>query len=82
MEILKKIPLELQRIVVSYSRPEYPYLMEYKISKIYSHEKLFTLQKDFLNDNKMSSVIEKELRKRTLYIMDGIPGDIDLLKFF
>ena len=60
MEILKKIPLELQRIVVSYSRPEYPYLMEYKISKIYSHEKLFTLQKDFLNDNKMSSVIEKE----------------------
>ena len=53
MEILKKIPLELKRIVVSYSRPEYPYLMEYKISKIYSHEKLFTLQKDFLNDNKI-----------------------------
>lgn len=72
MEILKKIPLELQRVVVSYSQPEYPYLMEFKITKIYSHDKLLTLEK--------SSIVEKEIRKRTLYIMDGIPGDIDLLK--
>ena len=73
MEILKKIPLELKRIVVSYSQPEYPYLMEFKIKKIYSHDKLFTLER--------SSIVEKEIRKRTLYIMDGIPSDIDLLKY-
>ena len=30
MELLQKLPDELQRIVVSYSRPKYPYLLEFK----------------------------------------------------
>ena len=30
MELLQKLPCELQRIVVSYSRPKYPYLLELK----------------------------------------------------
>ena len=31
MEILKKIPLELQNIVVSYSKSEYPYMDKLKV---------------------------------------------------
>ena len=64
MELLQKLPCELQRIVVSYSQPKYPYLLELRkqtfidqfniyIDCICPFCDLFSLRDDVINVNRM-----------------------------